>query len=132
MGKKRHADFSGVKVDDLHDVVAEMLREYGDEVYLATEDGLDAATKIAFDALKNATPVDSREFKKGWKKSKKYKLKRFIGNKRVVYGKDGEEISLANIFEYSTIRGNPFIRETFSKNINRMATAIVAEIKKEA
>jgi formylmethanofuran dehydrogenase subunit E len=114
----------------LSDAISEILESYGDVVYTVTEEGLDKAEKVLIDNLKAATPKKTGKFAKAWKsKGKKYKLRRYIGNSTTVQGKSGE-IALANIFEYSTTRGRPFIKETFQNSIEPMAQAIVNEIKK--
>jgi|LSQX01.3.fsa_nt_gb hypothetical protein len=122
-----------ILAEQFQDAVEEALREYGDLVYEATEEGLGEAEKILKANLKANTPRgDTGDFAKGWRGSgKKYKLKRFVGNTKTVpgNGKYGEEISLADIFEYSTTRGKPFIKKTFEDSIDEMAEAVVRKIK---
>lgn len=122
-----------IKVADLQDAIAGILRDYGDVVYEATEEGLDAAEKVLIKNLKAASPKKTGEFAKSWKsKGKKYKLVRIVGNTKTVPAKKGKEIPLANILEYSPVRGKPFIKDTYYASIEEMAAAVVAEIKKEA
>ncbi len=107
------------------------LREYGDVVYKATEEGLDAAENVLIKKLKAATPRKTGEFSKSWKGTKrKYNLMRFVGNTKKVSGAKGD-ISLADIFEYSTTKGRPFIKSTYEKSTNEMVAAMVATLKKE-
>ena len=135
--------YSGVVVspEKLDEAIMNILGGYGDVIYQATEKGLDAAEKVLINNLKTASPAIKKppkgyvkkNFAKAWKsKGKKYKLVRFIGNTTTVIGRDGEKIALANILEYSTTRGNPFIKKTYESSMNEMAAAVVAEIKKEA
>ena len=120
-----------VNTGTLQSAVEELLREYGDVVYKATEEGLDAAEKVLLSALKDASPTRKGGLKRSWKGSgKKYKLARYVGNTKTVSGKNGE-IPLLNILEYSTTRGKPFVRKTFDANIDNMANAVVETIKKE-
>ena len=129
----RHANFSSIHVDGLEEAIMDALREYGDAVYVATEEGLAAAEKVLVKNLKAASPVRTGRFAKGWKGTgKRYKLVRFVGNNTTVTGKGGEKIALANILEYSTTKGKPFIKRTFQNSIDEMAAAVVAEIKREA
>ncbi len=131
----RWGSYTSVPVDSLEMAIAEALEEYGDVIYQATEDGLTKGAYAMSDALKQATPRGKTKLlSKKWKVEgvDKYKLKRYIGNTKTVKGKDGEPISLVNIFEYSTLHGKPFVKETFDKNANKVAAIIVAEIKKEA
>lgn len=131
----RWETFSSPKInaEDLDIAIAELLKEYGDMIYIATENGLDIAQKKLINNLKSASPKKTGKFKKGWKGTgKKYKLVRFIGNKTTVEGRGGERIALANILEYSTTRGRPFIKHTFEKSVDEIARAVVNEIKKEA
>lgn len=124
--------FSSVKVGGLDEAIASILAEYGDIVYQATEEGLAAAEKVLIRNLKSASPKKTGDFAKSWKGTgKKYKLLRFVGNTKTVEGRRAGKIALANIFEYSTTRGKPFIKETHERSIKEMAAAVVAEIKKE-
>ena len=119
---------------DLQGAIMSMLEEYGDEVYIATEEGMDAAENVLIVELKAATPGSEphrKNLAKGWKGTKrKYKLARFVGNSVTVKGKSGKDIPLTNVLEYSTEHGKPFIKKTFESSIERMAAAAVAEIKK--
>jgi hypothetical protein len=121
-----------VDVNNLDVAVAELLEEYGDIVYQATEEGLTAAEKVLIKNLKAASPSNSGEYKKSWKsKGKKYKLRRYVGNTKTVQGKSGE-IPLSNILEYSSKSPHQGkIKQTYEESINEMAAAMVAEIKKE-
>ncbi|WP_352416382.1 hypothetical protein [Oscillibacter ruminantium] len=131
-----------IKPGDLQGAVENILREYGDQVYVATDEGLAAAEKVLIENLKAATPVinptkmpkgyKDKHFRKSWKGTgKKYKLLRFVGNSATVFSKKHDSISLANIFEYSK-KGHPFIKNTFENSIPAMAAAVVSEIKKGA
>lgn len=132
---------TSIGTGDLQDAIEDALREYGDVVFQATEEGITAGAYVLMDELRKASPkikkapkgYVSKNFGKRWKVEGigKYKLKRYVGNSTVVDGKDGDPISLTNIFEYSTTRGAPFVVDTFDDNIDKIAAAVVAEIKKE-
>lgn len=133
MSKNKWKNYSGLTIgaNDLEDAIANILGEYGDIVFQATEKGLTAGEKVLIKNLKSNSPKLSGKFQKGWKgKGKKYKLRRFVGNSTTVQGASGE-ISLANILEYGTTKGQPFIKRTYEQSINEVAQAIVDEIKKE-
>lgn len=123
-----------VDVNNLDAAVAELLEEYGDVVYQATEEGLTAAEKVLINNLKASSPKSpgGGEYAKSWKgKGKKYKLRRYVGNTKTVQGKSGE-IPLSNILEYSSKSPHQGkIKRTYEESINEMAAAVVAEIKKE-
>lgn len=120
-----------IDINNISIAIGDLLSEYADEVYEATEDGLTAAEKVLVRNLKKASPKKSGAYQRGWKgKGKKYKLKRFVGNTKTVEGPQGD-IPLSNILEYSTVRGKPFIRATYEKSITEMVAAVAAEIKKE-
>lgn len=138
----RWENLSSVEIDieSLNDTIMDILESYGDSIYLATEEGLDAAEKILINNLRAASPTIKKppkgyvkkNFAKAWKsKGKRYKLVRYIGNTTTVIGKNGEKIALANIMEYSTTRGNPFIKDTLNRSIPEMARAVVDVIKGE-
>ena len=127
----RHEHASSVRVDGLNDAIMEALSEYGDVIYQATEEGLDAAAYTLMGELRSATPGSTphkQNLAKRWK-VKRYTLSRYVGNSTVVKGKSGEETSLINILEYSTTKGKPFVKQTFEASINKMVAAVVAEIK---
>lgn len=125
--------YSVVKPENLQEAVAEILKEYGDVIYKATEDGLSAAEKVLIKEMKGASPKKSGEFLKSWKGTgRKYKMVRYVGNTKTVRSK-GRNVPLTNIFEYSTTNHrNPFIKRTYDNSIDKMANAVVAEIEKEA
>lgn len=129
---------SRIDVDNLEVAIGNILEEYGDVVYKATEEGLTAAEKVLIKNLKASSPGKNEktgakgEYKKGWKsKGKKFKLKRYVGNTKTVKGKKGE-IPLSNILEYSTkSKHQGLIKRTYEESIDEMAKAVVNEIKKE-
>lgn len=116
--------------DKLSDAISDILAEYGDVIFIATEDGLDAASDVLIRNLKAASPKKSGKFAKNWKsKGRKYKLRRYIGNSTTVFSDKHGEIALANILEYSTTRAKPFIKETFENSVPEMAQAMVNKVK---
>lgn len=122
-----------VDIDNLEVAVAEILEEYGDIVYQATEEGLTAAEKVLIKNLKASSPRGIPEYYKKWKsKGKRFKMKRFVGNTKAVKGRSGS-IPLSNILEYSTKSPHQgLIKRTYESSVDEMAQAIVNEIKKEA
>lgn len=121
---------SSIPVTGLESAIAEILRDYGDVVFEASDDGTEAAAKVLVKNLAAASPHRSGKFAKGWKTTgKKYKAMRFVGNTVTVPGKGGKEVSLTNIFEYSTTRGKPFVKQTFEESVGEMAQAYVDAMK---
>ena len=123
-----------VNIDSLEVSIANALSEYGDVIYKATEEGLTAAEKVLINNLKASSPRGKTgDYAKSWKsKGKKYKLKRYVGNTKMVQGKKGE-IPLSNILEYSTKSPHQgLIKKIYNDSLHEMTTAIVDEIKKEA
>lgn len=125
---------AGISVNDLQEAIMEKLREYGDVIYQATEEGLNAAENTLIEVLSEASPKDTGKFAQKWRgKGKKYKLRRYVGNTTTVKGAKSDTIPLSNILEYSEKSPHQgFIKKTFDENINKIAAAVVAEIKKEA
>lgn len=121
-----------VGINNLENAIGDILKEYGDVVFKATESGLTAGEKVLIANLKASSPSDSGGYKKAWKsKGKKYKLKRFVGNTKKVKG-NKEEIPLSNILEYSTkSKHQGLVKRTYEGSINGIAQAIVDEINKE-
>ena len=54
----RWATYSGVKVNIMDQVMKNLLEAFGEEVYQATEEGLDEAEKILVNKLAAASPKD--------------------------------------------------------------------------
>jgi hypothetical protein len=120
-----------INIDDLAISIEEILDKYSDKIFFVTEEGLEDAEKVLINNLKAASPKDSGEFAKSWKgKGKKYKLRRYVGNTKMVEGKKGF-IPLSNILEYSTVRGKPFIKDTYEKSIPEMRDAIIKSIERK-
>lgn len=122
-----------ISIDKLESAIADILQNYGDVVYKATEEGLAKAEKTLINNLKASSPKGiTKVYWKSWKgKGKKYKLKRYVGNTKTVKGRKGE-IPLSNILEYSTkSKHQGLIKRTYEKSIEQMAKAVVDEIKKE-
>ena len=125
------AGLSAIDVSGLQGAISDILEQYADDVFIATEDGLDKAEQLLIGNMKAASPSDSGKFKSSWKGTKrKYKGVRFVGNTKNVRSK-GRNIPLINIFEYSTTNhAHPFVKQTFESSIDAMKNAIIAAIKK--
>jgi len=122
-----------ISVNAIQDAIMKSLLEYGDVVYVATEKGLEVAEKGLIKELKSESPKDSGEFAKNWKgKGRRYNLRRYVGNTTTVKGKKSDTIPLSNILEYSTdSKHQGFIKRTVNNSADKIAAAVVAEIKKE-
>ncbi len=119
-----------IDINNLEVEISKIMEEYGDVIFQTTNKAMAAGEKVLIKNLKDASPKDSGEFAKAWKgKGAKYKLKRYVGNTKMVKAK-GKEIPLSNILEYSTTRGKPFIAKTYESSVKDIARAIVDEIKK--
>lgn len=123
-----------VSIDNLEVAIAEILEQYGDVIFKATEEALTSGEKVLINNLKSTSPKSpgGGEYAKSWKsKGKKYKLKRYVGNTKTVKGKSGD-IPLSNILEYSTKSPHKgLIKRTYESSLSQIAQAIVSEIKKE-
>jgi HK97 gp10 family phage protein len=119
-----------IDINKLDSAISDILKEYGDVVFTATDEALAAGEKVLIKNLKAASPKDKGDYKKAWRGTgKKYKLRRFVGNTTTVISK-GKATPLTNILEYSTTKGKPFVKKTYESNVNEIARAIVNEIKK--
>jgi len=108
----------------------ETLREYGDVVYIATEEGIQAAAEVLVEKESDASPKKSGKLKKSWKISKGKGLSRSVTNTRTVKSSKNGNIPLINILEYSRVRGNPFVKKTYEKAIPDMVDAVAKTIKR--
>jgi hypothetical protein len=122
-----------IDVNNLEIAIADILRDYGDVVYQATEEGLTAAEKVLIKNLKANSPKDKGEYAKSWKgKGKKYKLQRYVGNTKTVEGKSSDSIPLSNILEYSSKSPHQgLVKRVYDSSIDEMANAIVSTIKQK-
>lgn len=126
-----------VDINDLEVAIGNILEEYGDLVFTATEQGLNAGQKVLIKNLKASSPrgttketADVKRYYKGWKGKKKYKLKRYVGNTKTVKGKGGE-IPLSNVLEYGEkSKHKGLIKRTYTNSLNEIAQAMVDKIKK--
>ena len=122
-----------VTVEGLGNAIADMMNEYSDAVYLATEEGLDDAEKVLLNNLRQYSPKDSGKYAAGWQgRGKKYKLRRYVGNVTEVPSKKGRKpIPLSNVLEYadrSPYRGH--IKRIYAMSMKGMIEAAVDEIRK--
>jgi hypothetical protein len=116
-----------MKSSSLSDALNEALKQYGNDIYRASNiKGLEAGAKVLIDALKRKSPVSSGKFKNGWTQNKKYKGRRYIGNTTLT----DEGIPLINIIEYGKHQ-QPFIKSTFEENKNNIVSAYINAIKSE-
>lgn len=112
------------------EALKDTLREYGDIVYIATEEGIEAAAKVLSEAEANASPKDSGKFRRSWKIKKGKGLSRSVTNTRTVKSSKNGDIPLVNILEYSKIRGKPFVKKTYEKAIPDMVEEVIKTIKR--
>ena len=121
-----------VDIDNLEVAIGDILKEYGDVVFKATDNALTAGEKALIKNLKASSPKGTGEYAKGWKsKGKKYKMRRYVGNTKSVKGRSGD-IPLSNILEYSTkSKHQGLIKRTYESSVDEIAQSIVSEIKKE-
>lgn len=119
-----------IKPSMLSDAIAGVLAEYGEEVYIMTEEGLETAEKILIRNLKTNTPKKTGRLARSWKSSgKKYKLFRLVYNDTTVkMGK--KDIPLINVLEYGKKHGKPFVKKTYDNSVEEMAKAVVETIKR--
>ena len=70
-----------VKVDDLADAIADALAEYSDELAEDLKEAVTETAKECVSEIKSKAPVESGEYKKGWKAKTVFEDK---GNIRVM------------------------------------------------
>lgn len=117
-----------MEVQAISDAIGEMLEEYADLTFNVTDKALDAGAKVLIKNLKAESPNKTGEFSKSWKQVRKYKLKRYVANSKMVGEK---EIPLSNILEYSTKKNaRPFIKRTYNNSVGEIANAVMEEVKK--
>lgn len=131
-----------IDINNLEVAISDILKEYGDVVFKATDEALGAGEKVLIKNLKSASPSDSGEYKKSWRGTGgKYKLKRYVGNTKTITERikykiktqrvKHKETPLSNILEYSPQSPHQgLIKRTYQSSVNEIASAIVNEIKK--
>jgi len=123
-----------IELGDLGKEIANILDEYGDEVYEAVEEGLDAAESTLINRLKSNSPEGkTKQYRAAWKsKGKRYKLKRYVHNTKMVQNSEKETIPLSNILEYSEdSKHQGLIKRTFDDSVESMSSAFMEAFKKK-
>lgn len=130
-----------ININSLEVAIGDILKDYGDIIFKATDEALGAGEKVLINNLKSASPSATGDYKKSWKGTgNKYKLKRYVGNTKTITEKltykkktmtKTKETPLSNILEYSpTSPHQGLIKRTYQSSVNEIASAIVNEIKK--
>ena len=115
---------------NLAEELKDVLNEYSNELTAQKEIALDKASDYFVEKLEQASPVDTGEFKKSWKRTDKYKGVRYVCNtEKKKKNKQGGNIPLSNIIEFSK-NGKPFIRATFEQNKDKIIDIIVDDLNK--
>ena len=118
-----------IKIDNLREEILDVLENFQDDLFVVTDEALESACdEVLIPALKANSPKKTGNYSENWDVKRKYKLKKFVGNKTRVSGAEGE-IPLSNILEFSKKRKRPHIRRTINECIPRMAEHIVNQIK---
>ena len=117
---------------NLAEELRSVLDEYTNEFLEKKEIALDKASDFLVEKFEQVSPVDTGKFKKGWKRTDKYKNVRYVGN-TAVGGKNkyGYNIPLANLIEFSSkSRHQGFMRATFEQNKDKIIDIVVNELNK--
>ena len=116
---------------NLAEELKSVLDEFSNEFMAQKEMALDKASDYLVERLEQASPVDTGKFKKGWKRTDKYKNVRYVGN-TAEGGKNeyGQNIPLTNLIEFSS-KGKPFIRATFEQNKEQIINIVVDTLNKK-
>jgi len=107
----------GTNLTGFGDALSQILGEYSQEVDKAIQAGGDEAADYFIRTVSAASPVKTGDYKSSWaKKDVKSKYRRYVGNTKKVSGKNGSQIPLINILEYSTVRGRPHVRQAVQQS----------------
>ena len=123
-----------IELGDLGKEIESILDEYGDEVYEAVEAGLDAAEATLINKLRTSSPEGkTKQYRNSWKsKGKRYKLKRYVHNTKMVKKGEKGSVPLSNILEYSEAsKHQGLIKRTFDGSVDSMSAAFMDEFKKK-
>lgn len=117
------------------DAVAELVEEYGDDVWKAMQNGLLAGANVLKEQLKIEAPespldTSGKKFYQSFT-VKQYPNSVYVGNTKEVSDKNGKKVSLINILEYSTTRAHPFVDNAVAKSEDAVQDAVIAKIEKE-
>lgn len=108
------------KSDLVHfgDMLADILGEYTEAIDKAIAAGADEAASIFIRHASACSPKGlTGEYKRSWTTNdSKGRYKRYVGNSKKVKGKNGSEIPLINILEYSTVRGNKHVKKAMEES----------------
>lgn len=115
---------SGKHQLNLYDELKDILDEYSEELYANKEEALDAAADFLVSQLEAESPVRTGKLKESWLRTDKYTGVRYVGNSSVGSNNEyGYGIPLTNLLEFGS-KGNPFIRQTFDRNKERIINII--------
>ncbi len=115
-------------LENIGDELDQMLNEFLHSSYEKRQEAVQAGAEVMKSALEQASPKDSGEFANSFAIKTKYKDRRYVGNTKTVTAKGREGVPLINILEFKD-GGQPFVRNTFEANKDKVYAAIKNKLK---
>lgn len=109
-----------------------VLKEIGEELSEAVEEGLDDAEQLLIEELRAKSPKASGNYAQNWQSKYpkgRYRRVRYVHNPTMVEW-DGKEVPLVNILEHSAKHRKPHARKIFNSAKERMTQAILDAVEK--
>lgn len=117
---------------DLGNDLAKLIGSYSKEVNKAVMDGVQESAEIFVRKAESGSPKRIPEYYKCWaiKPMAKAKYVRYVGNTKRVKGKNGTQIPLINILEFSKTRGHPHVAHIIENSKDDILNCMVGKISK--
>ena len=113
--------------------IKEIMKEFYDELKDDIEGVLNEAATVFKNQLEAASPQSGEmgdTLKNSWKFKDNYPMVRYVGNSKVVSGKDSNTIPLSNLLEYAERSTHKGFRNTFEKSKSLIRNVFVNRLKK--
>ena len=127
---------AGKKTELVHfgEALADILGDYTEQVDNAIASGADEAAQIFIRHAQTVSPPDrTGEYRKSWTTNdSKGRYRRYVGNSKMVPGKNGSKIPLINILEYSTVRGNKHVKQAAEESKSEIMNCYVKKLNEGA
>lgn len=116
-------------LDKVNDELQSIYSDFIHQTFENRQDALQAAAEVCCQAMEQAAPARTGEYKQSWVIKTAYYDRRYVGSSKTVQG-SGHNIPLSNILENSAIHGNPFIQQTLDANQQAIFNAFKESLEK--
>lgn len=126
-----------VKLANMYDAINEAIEAYGKAALESVADSIEKGANLFMVEAKKVSPTDaengkSAHYRDCWAiaPTQYAKYKRYVGNTKKVKGKNGSQIPLINILEFSTTRGHPHVNNAIRNSKDRIFDIVKSNLEK--